>query len=43
MVRSASRRVSFALASVVRIRSLVNSAATKLENNAWRCADVRER
>ena len=43
MVRSASRRVSLALASVVRMRSLVNSAATRLENSALRCADVRER
>src|SRR5450432_1027026 len=43
MVRSASRRVSFAFASVVRIFSLVSSAATRFENSACRCAEVRER
>ena len=43
MVRSASRRVSLALASVVRMRSLVSNAATRFENSAFRCADVRER
>jgi hypothetical protein len=43
IVRSASRRVSFAFASVVRMRSCVNSAAIRFENSALRCAVVRER
>jgi hypothetical protein len=43
MVRSARRRVSLALASVVWMRSLLMSAATRLEKSAFRWAEVRER
>ena len=43
IVRSASRLVSLAFASVVRMRSLVNNAATKFENSAFRCAVGLER
>src|SRR5688572_14480853 len=41
MSRSASRRDSLALATVVSIRSYWNNAVTRLRSSARRCADVR--